>query len=573
MSVNPKKRVSLSVKLNLLIVSIILLVIGGLMFISYRVYSKRISEHFIEQSVLAAEAAREEIIPEMVSFFWSQINTEEFRKVREQALLENNEMVIADWMRTRPSELFVIKQTDIQVDLDGGMNLYLDYQMVIHALEECQRLFNITDVYIQYDENGVTYNLFDPDENLMYIGSIETPIDVFADYTNNDYFPPTIYHSEFGWLVTTLLPLEKTNDGNIVGYVGIDTDMNYVVHVQRLFLMNSGIYTLALTAAAILISMFLVHRTAVDPLQQLAQAAAGFAKDDDKLTKEDVIRLPIRSNDEIGDLYHQIRSMQTRIIEYTDNLTHITAERERVRTELNMAKQIQMSMLPEVTSAFQERSEFDLFASMTPAREVGGDFYDFFMTDDSHLAVVIADVSDKGVPAALFMMSSKILINYRARQGGTPAEILRDVNVQICRDNNSKMFVTVWMGILDLTSGVMTCTNAGHEYPFVRSADGTFTMIRDKHGLVVGVMPKIKYTDYELELKPGEAVFVYTDGVPEATDQNGEFYGIKRLEKALNRIPDGSPQHILEQIRTDVEIFAEGARQFDDLTMLCVKYN
>ena len=209
---------------------------------------------------------------------------------------------------------------------------------------------------------------------------------------------------------------------------------------------------------------------------------------------------------------------------------------------------------------------------MTPAREVGGDFYDFFMTDDEHLAVLIADVSDKGIPAALFMMSSKILINYRTRQGGTPAEILADVNAQICRDNSSKMFVTVWMGILDLTTGVMTCANAGHEFPFIRSTNGTFHMIRDKHGLVIGALEKTKYTDYELKLEPGDAVFVYTDGVPEANNANEELYGIKRLEASLNRLSDSSPQFILEQVKADVDAFVDDAKQFDDLTMLCVEF-
>ena len=584
MAVNSKKRVSLSLKLNLLIVSIILLITGGLVFFSYRVYSEKISELFIEQAVTAAEAAKEELIPDLVRHFWNEINTDEFRNVRENALKENNEKLISDWMHSRPSGMAIGRISNIQVDIDtvedvvdqargkDNLDLYLDYEMMNHALKECQRLFNISDVYIQHDENSVTYNLIDPAESLFYIGSVEEQIDVFADYNDNDFFPPTIYHSEFGWLLTTLLPLENTSDNEIPGYVGIDTDMNYVVNEQRLFLMNSAIYVLVLTGAAVLISMFLLNRAAVAPLKQLSQAASAFAKHDGKLTKEDVTRLPIRSNDEIGDLYRQIRSMQSRIVDYTDNLTRITAERERSRTELHTAKKIQRSMLPEEFPAFPDRTEFDLFASMKPAREVGGDFYDFFMPDDSHLAVVIADVSDKGIPAALFMMASKILINYRTRHGGTPAEILTDVNVQLCRENNSKMFVTVWMGILDLATGVMTCANAGHEYPFIRSTDGSFHMLKDKHGLVVGALPKTKYTDYEVQLEPGNAVFVYTDGIPEANNADEEFYGVKRLETALNQVSDEDPQSILEHIQADVETFVNGAKQFDDLTMLCVEY-
>ena len=209
---------------------------------------------------------------------------------------------------------------------------------------------------------------------------------------------------------------------------------------------------------------------------------------------------------------------------------------------------------------------------MTPAKEVGGDFYDFFLIDDTHLALVIADVSDKGVPAALFMMSAKNLINYRAKQGGTPAEILTEVNGQISGNSYTEMFVTVWMGILDLTSGVLTCTNAGHEYPVVRGEDGKFSIYRDRHGLVVGGMEGIRYKDYELLLKPGDAIFVYTDGIAEANNEAGEFYGLERLENALNRSPGREPKELLRAVTEDVNAFAGDAAQFDDMTMLCLEF-
>ena len=241
------------------------------------------------------------------------------------------------------------------------------------------------------------------------------------------------------------------------------------------------------------------------------------------------------------------------------------------RTELGMAMQIQESMLPDSLPTSQEHPEFDLCASMDPAREVGGDFYDLFFIDDDHLALVIADVSDKGVPAALLMMSAKILIHYRARRGGTPAEILADVNDEMCEKNDAGMFVTVWMGILDIRNGTMVCVNAGHENPAVRR-DGEFRMFQDKHGLAVGVMPGIRYRDYTLEMRPGDSVFVYTDGVPEANNEAAELYGVQRLEHALNHLADPSPQGVLQGVRADVDAFVGTAKQFDDLTMLCVEY-
>ena len=242
------------------------------------------------------------------------------------------------------------------------------------------------------------------------------------------------------------------------------------------------------------------------------------------------------------------------------------------KTELRMASDIQDAMMPHVFPPFPERDEFELYACMDPAREVGGDFYDYFMIDEEHLAVLIADVSDKGVPAALFMMSAKNLLGYRARRGGTPAEILTDVNAHIARENKTFMFVTVWMGILDLTSGLLVCTNAGHEFPAICGADGIFRIFRDKHGMMAGIMEKAKYTDYEMMLNPGDKVFVYTDGVPDANNAAGENYGMSRLEAALNRTAGESPEKILHNIRADVDAFVNGAKQFDDLTMLCLKY-
>ena len=209
---------------------------------------------------------------------------------------------------------------------------------------------------------------------------------------------------------------------------------------------------------------------------------------------------------------------------------------------------------------------------MNPAKEVGGDFYDFGMIDDNHLFILIADVSDKGIPAALFMMSTKILINYRAKKGGSPAEILTDVNRQISEDNDEMMFVTVWMGILDLTTGNLKCTNAGHEYPFIRTQDEGFKVYKDKRGVMVGVDPDLRYEDYELTLNKGDVIFVYTDGVPEATNASDDMYGMERLEETLNSIEDKTPEGILKGVREDVDKFAENTTQFDDLTMLCVEY-
>ena len=248
-------------------------------------------------------------------------------------------------------------------------------------------------------------------------------------------------------------------------------------------------------------------------------------------------------------------------------------EREIVANELRMANQIQTGALPHVFPPFPERREFDLFASMDPAREVGGDFYDFFMIDDDHLCLVIADVSGKGIPASLFMMNTKVLLKSYAQTGIAPSEVLERANREICENNQAEMFVTVWLGILEISSGKLTAANAGHEYPVIGHPDSGFELIKDKHGFVIGGMEGMKYKDYELQLAPGDKLFVYTDGVPEATDPKNEMFGTARMLEALNANKDASPEEMLENVYKAVGEFVGDAEKFDDMTMLGLDYH
>ena len=248
------------------------------------------------------------------------------------------------------------------------------------------------------------------------------------------------------------------------------------------------------------------------------------------------------------------------------------AEATRIGAELSLATNIQTSMLPHIFPAFPMRREFDIYASMDPAKEVGGDFYDYFLIDDDHLGMVIADVSGKGVPGALFMMASKIILQSVAMMGNSPAEILKRTNDAVCSNNEAEMFVTVWMGILELSTGRLTAANAGHEFPAFRQPGGVFELYKDKHGFVIGGMEDVKYREYEIQMEPGSKLFVYTDGVVEATSAEKELFGTERMIEALNVDPDASPQEILRNVRASVDGFVKEAEQFDDLTMLCVEY-
>jgi len=279
------------------------------------------------------------------------------------------------------------------------------------------------------------------------------------------------------------------------------------------------------------------------------------------------------SNDETQILADAFNKMAQDLKEYIKNLATVTKEKERIGAELHVATTIQASMLPSIFPPFPGRPEFDLYASMTPAKEVGGDFYDFFLVDEDHLALVIADVSGKGVPAALFMVIAKTLIKNSAQSGLSPAAVLEKVNQQLCENNEAEMFVTVWIGIMKISEGTMKCANAGHEYPAISRKDGPFEILKDKHGFVVAGMPGAKYREYEISLSAGDTLFVYTDGVAEATNAKNELYGTDRMLSALNKVSDKRPADMLPAVKEDINAFVGSAPQFDDITMLVMKMN
>ena len=250
---------------------------------------------------------------------------------------------------------------------------------------------------------------------------------------------------------------------------------------------------------------------------------------------------------------------------------YIDAAEKRMEQELMLAHNIQDSALPKNFTF--SHTGFEIFAIMDPAREVGGDFYDFFFVDKDKMALVIADVSDKGVPASLFMMRSKTAIRGLAEAGVEPEEIFYRVNNELCEGNEINMFVTVWMGIIDLNTGDMRCLNAGHEYPAVRRKNGDYEILRDKHRLPLGAMKDMTYTGYDLHLDPGDCVYVYTDGVPDAINVNEEQYGIERMCEALNIYKEASMQGLLRAVKYDLDDYVGEADQFDDITMIGFRYN
>jgi sigma-B regulation protein RsbU (phosphoserine phosphatase) len=278
-------------------------------------------------------------------------------------------------------------------------------------------------------------------------------------------------------------------------------------------------------------------------------------------------------DDEIRSLAVSFEDMTTRIENYITELTAVTAEKERIGAELNVATQIQADMLPGIFPAFPDRKEFDLYATMDPAKEVGGDFYDFFLIDDDHLGLVMADVSGKGVPAALFMVIAKTLIKNRAQLGESPAEILKNVNEQLCQGNEAELFVTVWLAVIEISTGRGLAANAGHEHPVICRAGGKFELVTYRHSPAVATMEGIRFREHPFELHPGDRLFVYTDGVPEATDAEERLLGTDRMLEALNADAEAAPDVLLGNVRRAIDGFVGEAPQFDDITMLALAYN
>ena len=250
---------------------------------------------------------------------------------------------------------------------------------------------------------------------------------------------------------------------------------------------------------------------------------------------------------------------------------YIDAAEKRMEQELQLAHNIQDSALPK--NFRFSHTGFEIYATMDPAKEVGGDFYDFFFVDTDRIALVIADVSGHGIPAALLMMRSKTAIRSLAESGLDPGVVLEKVNEELCEGNDINMFVTVWMGIMDLKTGVMRCVNAGHEYPAIRHGSGLFETLKDTHRPPLGAMEDLKFEEYELQLEAGDVLYVYTDGVPESINTKEEQYGTDRMLITLNSNSGGSMADLLADVKADIDVFVGEAEQFDDITMMGFRYN
>ena len=306
---------------------------------------------------------------------------------------------------------------------------------------------------------------------------------------------------------------------------------------------------------------FLIKTLVVDNIGKVNESLS-------RITDGDLsVVVDVRSNSEFASLSDDINSTVVTLKRY------IAEAAARIDKELEFAKAIQHSALPSVFPPFPNKTEFDIYALMDTAKEVGGDFYDFYFVGEDKLAFLIADVSGKGIPAAMFMMTSKTLIKSFAETGCDVNEVFTIANTKLCESNDAGMFVTSWMGVLDLKTGLVEYANAGHNPPLVRHKDGSFEYLKSRAGFVLAGMEGIRYRKNELQLSPGDEIFLYTDGVTEATDANNELYGEERLLRFMNTLNDLPASEVCGMVKADVDAFVGDAPQFDDITMVYLRYN
>ena len=372
----------------------------------------------------------------------------------------------------------------------------------------------------------------------------------------------------YGYIASAYSPVFNSA-GEPVAIVGVDLSMPGLNQEIFSFLVNSVVFVAIITFLLSGIYFFYTKRNILKPIDLLHRAAGRMVEN---LEEDQVQEIDIHTGDEIEELASAFMQMNLEVKEYIKKLYLVTAEKERIGAELDVAAHIQSSMLPCIFPPFPDRHEFDIYATMTPAKEVGGDFYDFFMVDERHLAIVMADVSGKGVPAALFMVIGKTLIKDHTQPGADLGTVFSEVNDILCTSNSEGMFITAFEGVLDLVTGELRFVNAGHEIPFISRAGGAFEPHKIRAGFVLAGMEGLRYRAGVMELMPGDKLFQYTDGVTEATSAAKELYGMERLQNVLASVSDKAPQEILPAVKTDIDRFVGTAPQFDDITMLCLEY-
>jgi len=451
-----------------------------------------------------------------------------------------------------------------------------EYSKYLETFTVLRRGMDVDDIFIGAVNGDEIYYILDTDpmeDRRFSLGDRSGIEDYFSDgvrtawQTGIPYNGYMIHETDYGSTITAVYPI--VYEGGTIAFVAVESPMRTLQSDVNSYIFTVLIIVCIISVILFVLTALILVNLLIRPIKTISHEAAYFVDNKNEISEN---LKKIKNHDEIQVLAESVLKMEIGINEYISNLTKVTAEKERIGAELNVAAKIQADMLPRIFPAFPERKEFDLYASMNPAKEVGGDFYDFFMIDDDHIGLVIADVSGKGVPASLFMVIAKTLIKNRALLGGSPSEVLSYANDQLGEGNEAELFVTVWFAIIEISTGKGIAANAGHEHPALRKKDGAFELVKYRHSPAVATMPGINFKEHEFKLDPGDSLYVYTDGVTEATRSDNVLFGTDRMIASLNKDPEADPKTMLETVRDDIDEFVGDAPQFDDITMLGFKY-
>ncbi len=457
------------------------------------------------------------------------------------------------------------------------------YEIIRQILQDMVNKFELNMLYVSTvkapDYTHITY-IYNPVKS----GGKYSP---FALGYEEDYFEPNyntstkrvfengetiVRHTlktRSGSHITAQLPV-KNSDGKIVAVIGVQKSIQEFVDARRSFTILVIVVELIFALLFMIAFTFYFNRRFIQPIVLVTHEADHFASYGGNPSNR---LLAVKNQDEIGTLAHTVHQMEYDVCRNMEELTRVTSEKERIGTELALAAKIQLEMLPKGYPPFPERKDFDLYATMTPAKEVGGDLYDYIMLDGDHLLMVVGDVSGKGVSAALFMAKCKVLIDLYAGLSLTPKEIFEKTNNQLCAGNATGLFVTCWLGIFTLSTGRLRFVNAGHPYPVLyRKAADEFSFLKEKPNLVLAGIEDFPYSQYEVTLQKGDRLFIYTDGVTEATDTEQKLFGDERLLEAMQNTRTLNAPDTLSQIRKQIDGFTGEAEQFDDITMMSFEW-
>ena len=531
-----KKRITgLTGKLTLAIIIFGILLGAIISIIGYREFTSVLERQYNDSAYEIAETAAGYLNPDKFEEYLSTGDTdEEYHKIEKR---------LDDLVDATNTTLIYVAKVDTS-----------DYRTLTYIYDSVNSASGFDRYPLGYTAIGVT------EEYVNNVRGIITKGERATEYLYS-------YSEESGAHTTAGIAIYDSK-GKIVAILGVEKAMTRLENARNTYVKDVLLGVLAAVCLFLLVYSMFLYREVLLPILAITDEAKRFA---DSNTPSDKLSV-INKNDELGVLAKAVGKMERDIVEYVENLTLVTAEKERIGAELSIATQIQANMLPGIFPAFPDKPEFDIYATMNPAKEVGGDFYDFFMVDDRHLAVVMADVSGKGVPAALFMVIGKTLIKDHTQPGRDLGDVFTEVNDLLCESNSEGLFITAFEGVLDLVSGEFTFVNAGHEIPFICKKDGSYEPYKIRAGFVLAGMEGIRYKCGTMQLSPGDRLFQYTDGVTEATDKDGRLYGMGRLGEILTQNAALPPMELLGKIKEDIDVFVGDAPQFDDITMLCLEY-